>query len=709
MALNDTDILKSNEFANVMYNAFLKALEENSVKFSQKSKVEDLLVKELSTLGKITEKEQAKIRTTIENGFKKGGTVRGELQKYFKDLVIAINNKETSRIRGASRTTVSTAYPETEKLYRQREDSLRRSSLSKYNRVSQKLARTVEGMADNSKTLSETSASLSRSNRKLSNIANSLIDKATKLEDNISWIQSATGMIGKSTDKSSRLNNSLVSQALKIDKQVGWVESSIENLKNSGRRLRVTGKGLNSFENGSGQDDSGQKQEEDSFINRLVKKLEHSRLGGRFGGSLMALGGALAGSFLQQHGHPILAKAALVGGLFPGITAKAISQISKIGGKALLRTNIGQKLAYNAIGLLSKSEKTLPLAEKLAGAGAVKVGAGFLGKLIPGLGVAAFGADAYSRGKRGDKLGATIAGIGAVGAGMSMSGVGAIIGEPLQLVAALLNIVIDNIKPIGKAVMGLFNLFKPAGEFIAKVFGGLWGWIKDHLPKVPPAAPGDNRNAAQRAVDFAASAVQSGPVRAGMMSKSEAIKAVSNNKYYESIAKGGKGWSVDPNSFINDIMYARSGTSEMLTNIAKSIPGLKITSALGTKTSPHGGKITSTGHYSGTKLDFAVADKSEASAKDLADRLRATGYFSQVNAENVKGQGWHVDAQIAKSKYDEIAKKEKEVEDAKKAMVTPFKQEQVKVPQLLPMTSSFDPTGSDEFARMVSMNNRGRD
>lgn len=127
------------------------------------------------------------------------------------------------------------------------------------------------------------------------------------------------------------------------------------------------------------------------------------------------------------------------------------------------------------------------------------------------------------------------------------------------------------------------------------------------------------------------------------MSKAEAERAAANSPHLEYL-RGGKGWSVSDTSFVNDIEYAGKGMNKFLTHLSSKIgQNLVVTSALGTKNSPH----TASGHYDfkNPKLDFG-GGMTEEQAQALANKLQSTRYFSHIYLEP-HGDGYaHVDVQV---------------------------------------------------------------
>ncbi len=134
------------------------------------------------------------------------------------------------------------------------------------------------------------------------------------------------------------------------------------------------------------------------------------------------------------------------------------------------------------------------------------------------------------------------------------------------------------------------------------------------------------------------------------LSQSAALKQAAGDSRLESIAAGGIGWRVSTADFQNDIMFATAGTTELLNSVVKEIRkkdetfSLTVTSALGTKTSPHRAR----GHYNveNVKLDFG-GQMSKAKAEKVAQQLMATGKFDFANPE-CDGRTYHIDAQFKK-------------------------------------------------------------
>ena len=91
----------------------------------------------------------------------------------------------------------------------------------------------------------------------------------------------------------------------------------------------------------------------------------------------------------------------------------------------------------------------------------------------------------------------------------------------------------------------------------------------------------------------------------------------------------------------------------MLSKISAEIgEDLVVTSALGTKTSPHAKGSSSCSHYNenNPKLDFG-GGLNQSEANRLANKLRGTNYFSRVAVEANGDGNYHLDVQIKDSAY----------------------------------------------------------
>jgi hypothetical protein len=170
----------------------------------------------------------------------------------------------------------------------------------------------------------------------------------------------------------------------------------------------------------------------------------------------------------------------------------------------------------------------------------------------------------------------------------------------------------------------------------------------------PPASTTSN-SSSQRSTSQSTSSGRACNYKYARLSRSAALTEAAKNPNLEKLS-GGNGWSVSNNSFANDIPYARKGTSAILSKAAAQIgQNITITSALGTKTSPH---VKSTGyasHYNETnpKLDIG-GGLSHHKALALQKKLLATGYFSRVSVES-DGATSHLDVQIKESAYTNLA------------------------------------------------------
>lgn len=133
--------------------------------------------------------------------------------------------------------------------------------------------------------------------------------------------------------------------------------------------------------------------------------------------------------------------------------------------------------------------------------------------------------------------------------------------------------------------------------------------------------------------------------------KDYALKQAEKDPNLERLTKG-SGWSICSGSFINDIPYARVGTSALLDKVCKEAGvTLTVTSALGTKKSPHDKGDSSVSHYNenNPKLDFG-GGLSESEANEIKKKLDKTGLFSRVAVEN-DGGTCHLDVQFKDSAY----------------------------------------------------------
>lgn len=145
------------------------------------------------------------------------------------------------------------------------------------------------------------------------------------------------------------------------------------------------------------------------------------------------------------------------------------------------------------------------------------------------------------------------------------------------------------------------------------------------------------------------------------LTRSEALNAAKRDPYLERLMTtvSDKGYTITINEdvdFINDIPYARKGTMDVLLAAADRVGrNLRVTSALGSKTSPHSGSSTGNSHYNpnNPKIDFG-GGMSHDTAKALKRDLESTGLFNFVNIE-YDGDTAHLDAQIKMSAYDKYA------------------------------------------------------
>ncbi len=138
------------------------------------------------------------------------------------------------------------------------------------------------------------------------------------------------------------------------------------------------------------------------------------------------------------------------------------------------------------------------------------------------------------------------------------------------------------------------------------------------------------------------------------MSRDAALKAAAADSALERLS-GGKGWSISDASFINDIPYARKGTGAILEKVSDMIgEDIVVTSALGTKTSPHVKSESSASHYNreNPKLDLG-GGLTLAQAQELKTKLDKTGMFALVEVES-DGSTAHLDVQIAESAFKSL-------------------------------------------------------
>ncbi len=132
------------------------------------------------------------------------------------------------------------------------------------------------------------------------------------------------------------------------------------------------------------------------------------------------------------------------------------------------------------------------------------------------------------------------------------------------------------------------------------------------------------------------------------LTKAQAERKASSDTNLERLS-GGKNWSV-ADTFWTDSPYAKKGTGQILDRVSNMLgEKLVITSALGTgqKGNPHVRQGYKSHHNAeNPKLDI----RTNGNARQFAERLRATGYFSHVLPE-----GDHVDVQIDPSKFRQFS------------------------------------------------------
>lgn len=138
------------------------------------------------------------------------------------------------------------------------------------------------------------------------------------------------------------------------------------------------------------------------------------------------------------------------------------------------------------------------------------------------------------------------------------------------------------------------------------------------------------------------------------MNRLEALKKAEKDPKLEKLT-GGNGWSISEASFINDIPYAKKGTGLVLAKAARLTgENLVVTSALGTKDSPHAKNSGSASHYNSDnpKLDLG-GGLSPEQANSLKAKLDSTGLFSRIMVES-DGATAHLDVQIADSAFKSL-------------------------------------------------------
>lgn len=139
------------------------------------------------------------------------------------------------------------------------------------------------------------------------------------------------------------------------------------------------------------------------------------------------------------------------------------------------------------------------------------------------------------------------------------------------------------------------------------------------------------------------------------LSRSEALIKAKNDSNLELLTNG-NGWSISSGCFTNDIPYAKKGTGALLSKISAEIgEDLVVTSALGTKTSPHAKGNSDCSHYNdkNPKLDFG-GGLNYTEATSLANKLRNTNYFSRVVVEANGDGNYHLDVQIKDGAYNSL-------------------------------------------------------
>ena len=155
-------------------------------------------------------------------------------------------------------------------------------------------------------------------------------------------------------------------------------------------------------------------------------------------------------------------------------------------------------------------------------------------------------------------------------------------------------------------------------------------------------------------------------------------------------------------TFENDVKAGRKGTSALLSMVAQQMQSrfgagpLVITSALSSKTSPHGpGDI---GHAGGQTFDFDAAGMNETQANLYAARLMSTGYFSQATAEyDKKRKQWHIDARLSDEAYKMLEQQQAEVTKTKAPTNVPAKSSSV----------AKEPPGTDKSTPIPAVNSQG--
>ena len=168
-------------------------------------------------------------------------------------------------------------------------------------------------------------------------------------------------------------------------------------------------------------------------------------------------------------------------------------------------------------------------------------------------------------------------------------------------------------------------------------------------PKTPPAQELTKPKVSGTAKKYALSGGKKVDNSYVSLSKSQATKKAQSDTNLERLS-GGRNWSVSDSSFRTDIPYAKKGTGKILDKVSDMIDEkLVITSALGTGQTgnPHVKSGYASHHNAeNPKLDI----RTNGHGRELAAKLRATGYFSRVSLESD-----HLDVQIDPSKYEQFS------------------------------------------------------
>ena len=145
-------------------------------------------------------------------------------------------------------------------------------------------------------------------------------------------------------------------------------------------------------------------------------------------------------------------------------------------------------------------------------------------------------------------------------------------------------------------------------------------------------------------------------------SKAEAEAMAKKSPHLERINNAGKHWHLG-GTFKNDIPYAMKGINELMDYVGKHVESrigesLVVTSALGTKTSPHTKRGNNT-HYNPTnpKIDLGNA-WSKSRCEKVAKELISTGLFDFVNVEKNRGSStYHIDMRFKDNAYGLMKRK----------------------------------------------------